>query len=121
MNSKSPKPLSPNDFAHYVKQINPATNSAKYPLDTQTVFSRTMKSDKFTTASDLYTMTSVNCTVKSDKFTTTPVNLTIMSDKFTTTSVERTMTSVERTMNKYLFAFHFNIDNRQLSIDNPPL
>jgi len=121
MNSKSPKPLSLNAFTHYVKLVNLTTNPTKYPLYTQTVFSHTMKSVKFTTASDFYTKTSVNCTVKSDKFTTTPVNLTIMSDKFTTAFVERTMTSVECTMNKYLFAFHFNIDNRQLSIDNPPL
>jgi len=51
MNLKSPEPLSPNDFAHYVKLVNPTDNPTKHPLYTQTIFSRTMKSDKFTTAS----------------------------------------------------------------------
>ena len=51
MNLKSPEPLSQNDFAHYVNLVNPTDNPTKYPLYTQTFFSRTMKSDKFTTAS----------------------------------------------------------------------
>jgi hypothetical protein len=111
----------PTDLTHYVKLVNTTANPTKHLLYTQTAFILTMKSVEFTTTSDFYTMTSDKRTIMSDKFTMASVERTMTSDFCTMASVECTMTSVKRTMNKYLFAFYFNIDNRQLSTDNSPL
>lgn len=100
MNHTSPELPIHAGFAHYVKLVNPANNPTKHPLYTQTVFSRTIRSDKLTATSEFYTMASVY---------------------YTTMSVARTMATVRRATSKYLFALHFNFDNRQLSTGNSPL
>ena len=114
MNHTSPKLPIHAGFAHYVKLVNPTANPTKYPLYTQTVFIRTIASDKLTTTSDFYTMASVNYAIMSVALTIASANLTMKSARFTTAAVERTT-------NKYLSAFHFNLDNRQLSSGNSPL
>ncbi|ADQ79817.1 hypothetical protein Palpr_1676 [Paludibacter propionicigenes WB4] len=121
MNHTSPKLPIHAGFAYYVKLVNPANNPTKHPLYTQTVFSRAIRSDKLTTTSDFYTMTSVNYTTMSVARTMASADLTLKSDKFTMTPVAHATPSVRRTTSKYLFALHFNFDNRQLSTGNSPL
>ena len=121
MKRTSPKLPIHAGFAHYVKLVNPTANPTKYPLYTQTVFIRTIASDKLTTTSDFYTMASVYYTTMSVVRTMASADLTLKSDKFTMTPAAYATPSVRRATSKYLFALLFNFDNRQLSTGNSPL
>ena len=114
MSSTSSKPASRAGSAHNIQSIFSSLAVEALISCAISYLVCTMMSDKFTMTFDKFTMASVKRTIISGKLTMTSVGRTMAS-------VMHTMRSDERTMNKYLFAFHFNIDNRQLSAGNSPL